>query len=62
MASSNEEGQEMVIVEAPDAVGAGGFKVVCFLDETHEVNILWKDDESESGEGGRREDGKTVEA
>ena len=59
---TEEEGKELVVVEAPDAVGARGFEVVCFLDAAHEAQVGGEDDEGEGGEGSRGKVAESIEA
>lgn len=56
LAGAEEKGQEVVVVEAPDAVGAGGLEVVGFLEAAHQVEVAGKEDEDEVGESGGREE------
>lgn len=37
LCGTEEEGEEVVVVEAPDAVAACRFEVVCLLDCAHEA-------------------------
>lgn len=56
---AKKEREEMVIIETPDAVGAGGFEVVGALNLAHQVYVPRKDEE---GEGGKCGGWKEVEA
>ena len=62
LAGAEEEGEKLVVVEAPDAVGPGGFEVVGGLDEPHDVKVAGEDAEGEGGEVGAMEDGQLIEA
>ena len=48
---AEEEGEELVVVQAPDAVRARGLEIVCALDLAHEAQVRGQDDEGERGEG-----------
>lgn len=70
LGGAEKEGEEVVVVETPDAVGAGRFEIVCFLQAAHEGDVSGEYDEGERGEGccfagggGRRcgEEGELVE-
>lgn len=45
---AEQEGEELVVIEAPDPVGAGRFEIVGHLYGTHEAKITWEDAEDES--------------
>lgn len=51
----------MVVVEAPDAVRAGGFKVVCALQFAQESDVAGEDQKCECWESGRGKDGEPVQ-
>lgn len=59
---ADEERQEMVIVQPPHAVRAGGLEVVRALDSPHQGDVSREDEEGESGEGGGWKEGETVQA
>lgn len=59
---AEEEGQELVVVEAPDAVGARGLEVVSFLDAAHEAQVCGEDDQGQGGERGWGEVAQSIEA
>lgn len=59
---SKEKREEVVVVEAPNAVGAGGFEVVCTLDLAHEGDVAREDEEGDGGESRGREEGEAIEA
>ena len=62
LGGAEEEGQELVVVEAPDAVGAGGLEVVGHLDDAHEGEVAGEDAQDEGLEVGALEDAELVEA
>lgn len=55
-----EEGQELVIVETPDAVRPGRFEVVCRLDQSHESEIPGEDLEDDGPKVGGSDEFKLV--
>ena len=44
-----QEREEVVIIEAPDAMRAGRFEVVCCLQRAHDVEVAVKQAEDERG-------------
>ena len=62
LGGAEEEGQELVVVEAPDAVGAGGLEVVEHLHGAHDLEVARKDAQHERGEVGGLYDAETVQA
>ncbi len=52
----------MVIVETPNTVRAGWFKVICALDFPHQVDIPWDYEEDDGRECGRWKYGDAIEA
>lgn len=45
LGGTEKERQEMVVVQAPDAVGSGWFQVVCRLNLAHELHVTGIDTE-----------------
>lgn len=62
LACAEEEGEELVVVEAPDAVAARGLEVVCALDAAHEAEVRREDLQCESRERRLWEEREPVEA
>ena len=62
LAGAEEEGGELVVVEAPHAVRAGGLEVVRGLDGAHEAQVGGQDAQRERREGVRGEEGHPVQA
>lgn len=56
-----EKREEVVVVEAPNAMGAGRFEVVCTLDLAHEGDVAREDEEGEGIEDGGRKEGEAIE-
>lgn len=62
LGGTEEEGKELVVVEAPDTVGAGGLEIVCHLYFAHEAEVAGEDDERERGKCGGWEEVEPVKA
>lgn len=62
LGGAEQERQELVVVEAPDAVGAGGLEVVEHLHGAHELQVAVKDAQHERLEVGGVDDAQPVQA
>ena len=56
-----QEGQKLIIIETPDAVGTRGLEVVCSLHPSHEPDVSGKHHEGEGGECGCLEQTEAVQ-
>lgn len=56
-----EEGEEVVVVQPPDAVRARGLEVVCCLQCAEEAHIAREEEQGEGWEGGGGEEGELAE-
>ena len=44
--------EEVVVVEAPDAIRSRWFEVVCRLHISHDAQVFWEDDQDKGWESG----------
>lgn len=59
---AEQKGEELVVVQTPDAMRACGLKIVRQLDLTHEFQVAIKNDENECAEVCSGHDAQLVEA
>jgi len=59
---AKKERKELVVVETPDAMGAGRLKVIGSLNKAHEVEIARERHQDERGEIGSSDQSKLIEA
>ena len=57
-----EEGEEMIVIQAPDAVGSSGLKVVGALKLMKEGQVSRENEESDGGKRGLWEEGESIQA
>ena len=62
LSCADEKGKELVVIKTPNTVRACGLKIVRRLNLAHESNVLRKDHERKTSEGGRGQTAETIEA